>query len=116
MASFDYFDYVRCFISEAYFFLKYYRLQVGDTLRLTVYRQVFDLFIQEFKSYQSILSEIKTEYESALHRLEEQSGQLVPIKARLSTLKYEHFNELNKQSELNEELVEKFRYFCDSMF
>ncbi len=85
----------------------------GDPRRLSLYRQVFDLFIQEFKTYQNILSDVKNEYEAALQNLERQSELVSPLKAKLAILRFENIQEMNQQTAEIDSTLAKFRYsFC----
>ena len=81
----------------------------GTESKIDIYRQVFDYFIQEFKTYSSILSQVKNEYELTISRLEEKVASLEPLKGKLAIMKLQNLQELNQQSfELDEFLV-KFK-------
>lgn len=77
--------------------------------KLVIYRQAFDYFIQEFKTYSAVLSEIKNGYEMSILELEESKRLLEPLKGKLAILKLQNLQELNKQSNDLDEFLEKFR-------
>ncbi|XP_049928940.1 translin-associated factor X-interacting protein 1 isoform X1 [Epinephelus moara] len=52
-------------------------------LKLQVYRDVFGLFIKEFRTYQPLLSAIKKEYENTLAYQQDQIRQLEPLRSHL---------------------------------
>ncbi|XP_016888367.2 translin-associated factor X-interacting protein 1 isoform X2 [Cynoglossus semilaevis] len=58
-------------------------------LKLQVYRVIFGCFIQEFKMYQPILSEIKKEYENTLAYQQDQIRELEPLRSHLRLVKEE---------------------------
>ncbi|XP_046889335.1 translin-associated factor X-interacting protein 1 isoform X3 [Hypomesus transpacificus] len=51
--------------------------------KLQAYREVFDCFIEDFKTYKPLLSAIKNEYEVTLAYLRDQVRELQPLRARL---------------------------------
>nr|XP_023683012.1 translin-associated factor X-interacting protein 1 isoform X2 [Paramormyrops kingsleyae] len=51
--------------------------------RLQVYRDVFDCFIEDLKTYKPLLSAIKNEYEVALAHMQDQIRELEPLQAQL---------------------------------
>ena len=57
--------------------------------RLQVYREAFQYFMEDFKTYKPLLSRIKNEYEMLLDRYASRLHFIPPLKARLSTLKQE---------------------------
>ncbi|XP_041652464.1 translin-associated factor X-interacting protein 1 isoform X2 [Cheilinus undulatus] len=52
-------------------------------LKLQVYRNIFGHLIKEFKTYQSLLSAIKKEYENTLECQQDQIQKLEPLQSRL---------------------------------
>ncbi|TPX62288.1 hypothetical protein PhCBS80983_g00512 [Powellomyces hirtus] len=62
--------------------------QPGDARRLQVYREVFDRFIGEFKTYEPLLSDVKREYELALESLQTQLNALYPSVSQLAVQKH----------------------------
>ncbi|KAJ3056947.1 Ribonuclease H2 subunit A [Rhizophlyctis rosea] len=48
----------------------------GDPRRLQVYSEIWDYFIEEFKTYKPLLTEIKHEYESLLNNMRQQIDKL----------------------------------------
>ncbi|XP_015269439.1 PREDICTED: translin-associated factor X-interacting protein 1 [Gekko japonicus] len=54
-------------------------------LRLQPYREVFELFMEEFKTYKPLLASIKKEYEAALAHLREKIYSLESVNAFLVT-------------------------------
>ncbi|XP_068169075.1 translin-associated factor X-interacting protein 1 isoform X2 [Antennarius striatus] len=52
-------------------------------LKLQVYSDVFGVFIKEFKTYRSILSAIKKEYETTLAYQQDQIKELEPLRCHL---------------------------------
>ena len=77
--------------------------------RIGIFRQVFDYFIQEFKTYSSILAQIKNEYETVISNLEYQVAQLEPLKGKLAISKLENLQELERQTAQMEKSMEKFK-------
>ncbi|KAB5574946.1 hypothetical protein PHYPO_G00214930 [Pangasianodon hypophthalmus] len=55
-------------------------------LKLQVYREVFDYFIEDFKTYKPLLSAIKNEYEITLVYLQQQIQELEPLRAQMVLL------------------------------
>ncbi|KAM4614055.1 translin-associated factor X-interacting protein 1 [Discoglossus pictus] len=55
----------------------------AQELRLQPYREVFEYFIEDFKTYKPLLSAIKSEYEVTLAHQREQIRALEPLKAML---------------------------------
>ena len=82
----------------------------GDPRRLSLYRQVFDLFINEFKTYQTILSDIKNEYEAVIRNLERESELVSPLQAKLAILRFENIQAMNQQTMEIDSTMAKFRY------
>ncbi|XP_026859825.2 translin-associated factor X-interacting protein 1 isoform X2 [Electrophorus electricus] len=54
--------------------------------KLQAYREVFDYFIEAFKTYKPLLSAIKREYDTTLSYLQEQIRELEPLRAQLVLL------------------------------
>ncbi|KAJ3286765.1 Chk1 protein kinase, partial [Borealophlyctis nickersoniae] len=52
---------------------------VGDPRRLQVYREVWDYFIQEFKTYEPLLTAIKHEYETTIQEQRQELDKLYPF-------------------------------------
>ncbi|XP_050778347.1 translin-associated factor X-interacting protein 1 isoform X2 [Gopherus flavomarginatus] len=52
-------------------------------LKLQPYREIFEFFIEDFKTYKPLLSAIKNEYEVTLAHLREKIRSLEPLKAML---------------------------------
>lgn len=77
--------------------------------KIGVYRQAFDYFIQEFKTYSSVLSDIKNEYETTIGELEESKRLLEPLKGKLEILKLQNLQELSSQSRDMDVFLDKFR-------
>ncbi|KAJ1081829.1 hypothetical protein NDU88_002002 [Pleurodeles waltl] len=55
-------------------------------LKLQPYREVFEYFIEDFKTYKPLLSSIKNEYEVTLAHQREQIRSLEPLKSMLVTV------------------------------
>ncbi|CAK8688954.1 unnamed protein product [Clavelina lepadiformis] len=55
-------------------------------LRLQAYREVFEYLIEDFKTYQPLLSQIKSEYEKMLSHHRQRIRELEPLKAMLITV------------------------------
>ncbi|KAK1784884.1 hypothetical protein P4O66_018317 [Electrophorus voltai] len=53
---------------------------------MKAYREVFDYFIEAFKTYKPLLSAIKREYDTTLSYLQEQIRELEPLRAQLVLL------------------------------
>ncbi|KAI4877897.1 hypothetical protein NFI96_016789, partial [Prochilodus magdalenae] len=54
--------------------------------KLQAYREVFDYFIEDFKTYKPLLSAIKNEYDITLANLQEQIRELEPLRSQLVLL------------------------------
>ncbi|XP_063053508.1 translin-associated factor X-interacting protein 1 [Engraulis encrasicolus] len=52
--------------------------------RLQTYREVFDCFIEDFKTYKPLLTAIKNEYEATFEYMQEQIRELQPLKSQLT--------------------------------
>ncbi|KAJ3349547.1 Translin-associated factor X-interacting protein 1 [Allomyces javanicus] len=76
----------------------------GDAARLSVHRNAFQIFIEDFKTYRALLSDIKNEYERALARLEAQVREIPALESQLALHKYEV---AEKQAETVKELVRR---------
>ncbi|KAJ3409579.1 Translin-associated factor X-interacting protein 1 [Chytridiales sp. JEL 0842] len=70
--------------------------QPGDPRRLQVYRDVFDYIIRHFKTYESILSDIKNEYEVTISEQRHTIEQLEPLKSKISLCRLETTKEIDK--------------------
>ncbi|KAM9481720.1 translin-associated factor X-interacting protein 1 isoform 3-T3 [Clarias gariepinus] len=55
-------------------------------LKLQAYREVFDCFIEDFKTYKPLLSAIKNEYEITLAYLQQKIQELEPLRAQIVLL------------------------------
>nr|XP_014342028.1 PREDICTED: translin-associated factor X-interacting protein 1 [Latimeria chalumnae] len=58
----------------------------AQELKLQAYREVFEYFIEDFRTYKPLLSAIKNEYDITLAHLREQIRSLEPLKAKLVTV------------------------------
>ncbi|CAK6436701.1 unnamed protein product [Pipistrellus nathusii] len=58
----------------------------AQELRLQPYREIFDFFIEDFKTYKPLLSSIKNAYEVMLAHQREEIRALKPLKAKLVTV------------------------------
>ncbi|XP_004690275.1 PREDICTED: translin-associated factor X-interacting protein 1 [Condylura cristata] len=58
----------------------------AQELRLQPYREVFEFFIEDFKTYKPLLSSIKNAYEVMLAQQREKIRALEPLKAKLVTV------------------------------
>lgn len=81
----------------------------GDSRRMEIYRQAFDLFIEEFKTYQNFLSDVKNEYEATIGSLLKKCEALEHYKSRLATIRFEHVQDMSQYSQDSEHTMEKFR-------
>ncbi|XP_054435022.1 translin-associated factor X-interacting protein 1 [Pteronotus mesoamericanus] len=61
----------------------------AQELRLQPYREIFEFFIEDFRSYKPLLSSIKNAYETMLAHQREKIQALEPLKAKLVTVKEE---------------------------
>jgi hypothetical protein len=64
---------------------------------LQVCREAFCCFVEEFRTYGSILSTIKTEYEATFLSQRATIEKLIPFKSKLSILEYESGQKYGKQ-------------------
>ncbi|KAJ3195745.1 Translin-associated factor X-interacting protein 1 [Irineochytrium annulatum] len=77
----------------------------GDRRRLQVFREAFDFFIREFKTYKPILTEIKNEYETTIKLQRDHIDSLEPLKAKITIAEYEAAREMAKlRSKMLEEI------------
>uniref|UniRef100_A0A2K5DZR0 Translin associated factor X interacting protein 1 n=1 Tax=Aotus nancymaae TaxID=37293 RepID=A0A2K5DZR0_AOTNA len=60
-----------------------------EELRLQPYREIFEFFIEDFKTYKPLLSSIKNAYERMLAHQREKIRALEPLKAKLVTVNEE---------------------------
>ncbi|KAG8521776.1 Translin-associated factor X-interacting protein 1, partial [Galemys pyrenaicus] len=58
----------------------------AQELRLQPYREIFEFFIEDFKTYKPLLSSIKNAYEVMLAQQREKIRTLEPLKAKLVTM------------------------------
>ncbi|XP_019510969.1 PREDICTED: translin-associated factor X-interacting protein 1 isoform X2 [Hipposideros armiger] len=58
----------------------------AQELRLQPYREIFEFFIEDFKTYKPLLSSIKNAYEVMLAQQKERIRALEPLKAKLVTV------------------------------
>ncbi|XP_051830936.1 translin-associated factor X-interacting protein 1 isoform X2 [Antechinus flavipes] len=58
----------------------------AEELKLQPYREIFEFFIEDFKTYKPLLSSIKNAYEVALAHFREKIRSLEPLKAMLVTV------------------------------
>ncbi|KAI9098783.1 hypothetical protein DFS34DRAFT_89456 [Phlyctochytrium arcticum] len=80
-------------------------LPSGDIRRLQVYREIFSRFIEEFRTYEPLLSEIKNEYEMALQAQRAALSKLEPLHSQLAVHRYKAAQELDQmQQEANTKL------------
>ncbi|KAJ3023452.1 UNVERIFIED_CONTAM: Translin-associated factor X-interacting protein 1 [Siphonaria sp. JEL0065] len=68
----------------------------SDPQRLQIYREVFERFINEFRTYEPILSEIKTVYDMTIHAQNLKILELEPFKAKTAILQYEASQEIER--------------------
>ncbi|XP_066860451.1 translin-associated factor X-interacting protein 1 isoform X4 [Anser cygnoides] len=61
----------------------------SQELRLQPYREIFEFFIDNFKTYKPLLSAIKNEYEATLAHQKETIHALEPLKAMVATVSEE---------------------------
>ncbi|XP_027321876.2 translin-associated factor X-interacting protein 1 isoform X1 [Anas platyrhynchos] len=61
----------------------------AQELRLQPYREIFEFFIDNFKTYKPLLSAIKNEYEATLAHQKETIRALEPLKAMVTTVSEE---------------------------
>ncbi|KAI9331567.1 hypothetical protein BDR26DRAFT_922029 [Obelidium mucronatum] len=68
----------------------------SDPRKLQIYREVFEKFISEFRTYEPILSEIKTVYDMTIHSQTMKILELEPFKAKAAILQYEASQEMER--------------------
>ena len=78
---------------------------LGDPRRLQVMREAFSCFILEFKTYSSILTEIKNEYETTFLNQRETIEKLIPFKSKYSILEFESRQEIDSINISNTESI-----------
>ncbi|KAJ3044524.1 Translin-associated factor X-interacting protein 1 [Rhizophlyctis rosea] len=69
---------------------------LGDSRRLQVYGEIWDFFIQEFKTYEPLLTEIKHEYECHLQNMRQEVAKLEPLQSKLAVYRYQAAQELDQ--------------------
>ncbi|XP_052542117.1 translin-associated factor X-interacting protein 1 [Tympanuchus pallidicinctus] len=62
---------------------------ISQELKLQPYREIFEFFIDNFKTYKPLLSAIKNEYEATLAHQKETIRALEPLKAMVTTVSEE---------------------------
>ncbi|XP_040536812.1 translin-associated factor X-interacting protein 1 isoform X1 [Gallus gallus] len=62
---------------------------ISQELKLQPYREIFEFFIDNFKTYKPLLSAIKNEYEATLAHQKEMIRALEPLKAMVTTVSEE---------------------------
>ena len=77
--------------------------------RVQIFREVFELLIEEFDVYKSLLASIKTEYDSALATLAAQLEELRPMKPALATLEQETNQKLTRMRDKHEKVVAQLK-------
>ncbi|ORX58573.1 hypothetical protein BCR36DRAFT_343976 [Piromyces finnis] len=79
----------------------------GCIERLQVYKTVFDFFMEEFKTYQPILSDIKNEYELNLQNALKMEDEYYLIKSKYSVLKYQSEKQIEELKQLSKNEYEE---------
>eukprot|EP01084_Bolivina_argentea_P255157 429081_1 len=85
--------------------------------RLDVFRECFDIFINEFSTYQPVLIQIKNEYEDFISQCLRKIHQVRIIENKLNTLQRDSKDKINKlhesyKKELNEKDVKIEKLYC----
>ncbi|XP_035274314.1 translin-associated factor X-interacting protein 1 isoform X1 [Anguilla anguilla] len=83
--------------------------------KLQAYRDVFDYFIEDFRTYKPLLTSIKNEYESALGHLRDQIRELVPLRAQLAILSEESDLRIMALCKEEKEEVMKMKEECRNL-
>ncbi|NXO58275.1 TXIP1 protein, partial [Aramus guarauna] len=94
----------------------------SQELKLQPYREIFEFFIDNFKTYKPLLSAIKNEYEVTLAHQKKTIRALEPLKAMITTMSEEHTRQIlalqeKEKDEINMLKQEKQRLlkFIDNM-
>ncbi|NWX91533.1 TXIP1 protein, partial [Nothoprocta pentlandii] len=66
----------------------------SQELKLQPYREIFEFFIDNFKTYKPLLSAIKNEYEVTLAHQKERIRALEPLKATISTVSEQYTQQI----------------------
>ncbi|KAJ3390908.1 Translin-associated factor X-interacting protein 1 [Entophlyctis sp. JEL0112] len=66
----------------------------SDPRKLQIYREVFEKFINEFKTYEPLLSEIKCVYDATIRAQKARIAELEPYQAKADIMKYEAAQEI----------------------
>lgn len=77
------------FMSREFRILGVEKEPAGDPRRLQVCRQAFHAFIDEFKTYENLLNEIKNEYEATFLEQRAEIERLLPFKSKWTIAEYE---------------------------
>ncbi|KAJ3010554.1 Translin-associated factor X-interacting protein 1, partial [Thoreauomyces humboldtii] len=78
----------------------------GDPRRLQVYREVFDRFIREFKTYEPLLSDVKREYDMALEAQQAELSKLYPSAGQLAVQRYQAAQEMDAARDESQRLLD----------
>ena len=84
------------------------RHHTASAARLQVYREAFQRFMEEFRTYKPLLSQIKSEYESLLDAYARQLHLIPPLRARLSTLQAEATQKMRRLKESHKAEMARF--------
>ncbi|KAI8809088.1 hypothetical protein BJ742DRAFT_868739 [Cladochytrium replicatum] len=82
---------------------------VGDPRRLQVFRTVFDMIIEEFKTYSPILSEVKQEYETLISSQQSEIVKLLPLDSKLCAQRAQSAREVQRLSDEAVAVAERLR-------
>ncbi|KAJ8335622.1 hypothetical protein SKAU_G00389640 [Synaphobranchus kaupii] len=83
--------------------------------KLQAYRDVFEYFIEDFRTYKPLLTSIKNEYETALGYLRDQIRELEPLRAQLAILSEESDLRIMALCKEEKEEVMKMKEECRNL-
>ena len=80
--------------------------------RLSVFKEAFDLFIQEFSTFAPLLLRIKGEYDALLDAYASKLQYIAPLKAKLSTMKEDACVKLKHMKTKQEQEVKRLEKYA----
>ncbi|KAI8823267.1 hypothetical protein BJ741DRAFT_634587 [Chytriomyces cf. hyalinus JEL632] len=89
--------------------------QPTDPECLQIYSEAFELFINEFKTYEPVLSEIKRTYDATIEAQRLKINQLEPFRSKIDIFKYEATQQLEQLRNEQESRIRQFQEACKSL-
>ncbi|KAJ3237990.1 Translin-associated factor X-interacting protein 1 [Chytriomyces hyalinus] len=89
--------------------------QPTDPECLQIYSEAFERFINEFKTYEPVLSEIKRTYDATIETQRLKINQLEPFRSKIDIFKYEATQQLEQLRNDQEARIRQFQDACKSL-